>query len=953
MAARNESTLTAFSELVAVLTRAETAKNKQEVWRNFFTTYECSKRNVPSATIYPTLRLLVPGMDSERKSYGLRHKLLTDGYIRALGLNSRSDEVRQLSAPETKGDLGVRLERLVRGRCPDRSSLTIADANRLLDELGLAGTGQRRRVEQVLAELLECGSPADHRWLVRIILKDLRLGISQRSILQLYHPHAPQLYDTTGDLRQLVQEIESGRVTKASGPPIPGGYIRLMHHVRPMLCQRIDLRAVGALLQQGTYWAETKMDGERFQLHKSGPHYRYLSRNGIDYSERFGATADQLDGTLTPLVAELFAPSLESVILDGEMMVYDRRDLRYRDKCENTDVKALRAGATDLRPCFCVYDVLYHNGRPLTGVPYAERLRLLTTLLVREQPGFIVYCQREQVRDAAHLVQLLNTAIDGEQEGLVLKREDAIYQPNRRHGGGWYKLKPDYVGGLVVDFDLLILGGYYNRRRTFVNTFLVGVRDDSSSDYLTLAKVSMGLQAEQWAELNRTLAPHWQEVVAGQSNGADPSSPQYPRWGQTVPDVWLEPKESIVLQLRGSELVRSESYAAGHTLRFPRILAIRTDRRYNDVCTIEELLALVAVGPGGGTGDPRNVTKLAKRHVTIDDLTGGQGTTKGPSKRARGAGRPLTIAAPNHRQPAEVLQTIDNACGGREFCVMSTHVVQPTVAELERMIRQHGGRVVANPGSNTYAIVAGARTFKVDRYCRAARWDVVRVEWLMRAMGAGKEPSARQPGQVEPFRPADLHAATEATQRWLAEHYDRFGDSYTRPVSPGTFKGLLQQPDAALSQLSEQEMQRAERTLLRLPATLSGRRPFRGYSARLFLEQQQQQQADVPLARYRAERHMLRFVRHGGRWLPDTEPGPVSYVFVVQEGEIDDQPAGLTHWLETVSGRNQNQNWPPPTIHPIEFIAKSLADGQLLTSRSQSPSVVKPSRSSPSVFTPQ
>ncbi|XP_035784210.1 DNA ligase 4-like [Anopheles albimanus] len=943
MATRKDSTLTAFSDLVAVLARAETAKNKQEVWRNFFAAYEHSRRNVASGTIYPTLRLLVPGLDNERKAYGVRHKLLTDSYVRALGLNSRSDEVRQLSAPESKGDLADRLERLVRGRCPERSSLSIADANRLLDELGQAGTGQRRRFEQVLAELLECGSPADHRWLVRIILKDLRLGISQRAILQLYHPHAPQLYDATGDLRQLVLEIESGRVTMTSGPPVTGGYIRLMHHVRPMLCQRIDLRAVGALLQQCIYWAETKMDGERFQLHKSGPNYRYLSRNGIDYSNRFGATADQVDGTLTPLVAELLVPTLESVILDGEMMVYDRRELRYRDKCENTDVKALRVGASDLRPCFCVYDVLYHNGRPLTGVPYVERLRLLSTLLVCEQPGFIVCCQREQVRDAAHLVQLLNTAIDAEHEGLVLKRADAIYQPNRRHGGGWYKIKPDYVDGLVVDFDLLILGGFYNRRRTFVNTFLVGVRDDrqeaaeageaaesTTSRYLSLAKVSMGLQVEQWNELNRTLAPHWKKVQAANTNGADPASPQCPRWGQTVPDVWLDPEESIVLQLRGSELVRSESYAASHTLRFPRIIAVRTDRRYNDVCAMSELEALLTVGSGGGA-DPRNVTKLAKRHVTLDDLTGSEVARKGSIKRPRGAGRSLAIAAPpNQRQPTEELQPIDNALGSREFCVMSTHAGQPTVTELERMIRQHGGRVVANPGSTTYAIVAGTRTFKVDRYCRAARWDVVRLEWLLRAIRAGKAPRAR----LEPFRPTDLHAATEETHQWLAEHYDRFGDSYTHPVSPRTFSVLLKQPDAALSRLSEREIQHAESTLLRKSASASGRRRFRGYSARLFVEQQQQQQqqADVPLARYRAERHMLRFVRHGGRWLRDTEPGPVSYVFVVHENDIDGQLAGLSRWLETVTGSNKSQSQPAPIVHPIEFIAKCLADGQPLPS---------------------
>ncbi|XP_052861500.1 DNA ligase 4-like [Anopheles cruzii] len=940
----NEDVGTKFSELTALLDRVRATKNKPDVFRRFFASFEQTPRpntsDVPAArSVYPVLRLLVPGCDRKRKAYGFRHTLLAQGYIRALGLSRQSDEARQLLSNKTAGDLADRIAQLVRGRCPAQGSLTVSDVNNYLDTLNndertSPDVNRQTRIEQVLAELLKRGSPADHCWLVRILLKDLRLGVSNRRILQLYHQQAPQLYDALSDLEQLVQIVESNALATETIT----SYVQPMHHVRPMLCQRIDLRLVGGLLQRATYWAETKMDGERFQLHKIGPSFRYLSRNGIDYSDRFGASAEQLDGTLTPMIAQLLAPTVDSVILDGEMMVYDRLELRYRDKCENTDVKSLRSGSINFRPCFCVYDVLHHNGRNVADLPYAERARLLGALIVREQAGFLVRCQRERVRDAAHLVELLNTAIDASHEGIVLKREDAPYQPNRRNMSGWFKLKPDYVDGLVMDFDLLIVGGYYGQCQTHVNSFLVGVLDDRRSlergviggpgcRFLSVAKVSTGLAVTQWNELNRTLSPHWRKMKGGNANEQNEASDSV-RFGQTVPDVWIDPNVSVVLQLRGSELVRSGSYAAGYTLRFPRIVAIRTDRRYDDVCTITEVEALARDGgtvsgqstsrPTGLLDPARQATKLAKRHVTVADLCGAQQQTAQAGKRRK---RPLGAGA--QRPPMSPPKTLlDMVCEGREFCVMSTTAGLPVVAELERMIQQHGGRAVANPGTKTCAIIAGDRTFKVRLYIQAARWDVVSVEWLLRAIGD----EAAKHGPLEPFQPADMLATTEKTRLQLALLYDRYGDSYTRPVTPTHFKRFLKQLGSnPVPVLTERELARAERSLM--GTRFSSRRPFRGYSARFCSPpsevHEQEDQNIAALSRYRAEREMLRYVRHGGRWIRDANTGSVSHTFVAGDSNPLPTTGTIPQWL----GAGED-NRPPVSVLPIEWIKTSLETNQ-------------------------
>uniref|UniRef100_A0A182P7L4 DNA ligase 4 n=1 Tax=Anopheles epiroticus TaxID=199890 RepID=A0A182P7L4_9DIPT len=895
-----------FSELTSLLEKVHHShrQGKELALRKFFQDFERYRQsgdgtNRPS--IFPWLRLLLPGLDRERKAYGLRERTLADAYIRALGLDRRSAEVQRLLS--TGNDLAMRLGPLLHGRCPTVGELTVAEVNCRLDAISSSGAVDTR---EQLVQLIERGSPLDQRWLVRILLKNLRLSLSSRRIMQLYHPSAPTLYDGTSDLRQMVERIES----KASAgcelePSGPIGVLP-MHFVRPMLCQRVELRQVGELLRRDAYWLETKMDGERFQLHWDGATFRYYSRNGHDYSEAFGRTADQVGGTLTPLLSTLLAPAARSLVLDGEMMVFDRTTLRYRDKCDGTDVKALRPGNAQLRPCFCAYDLLHYNGRSLVDVPYAERARLLAET-VREQLGFLERCRRVRVRDAAHLLELINRAIDERQEGVVLKREDAPYQPNRRAGTGWYKIKPDYIDGLVVDFDLLVMGGFYNQSRTYVSAFLVGALARNGPpypEYVSVAKVSMGLGTVEWQQLNQTLRPHWQTTpVDGM------------QCGQTLPDVWITPCDSITLQLRGSELVRSDSYAAGFTIRFPRIVTVRPDKLQDEVCTLDELEQLATGAP---TAESRKATKLAKRHVTLEDLIAPPASKAKVSRK-----RTPTVlereAGMGKQEEPEVVPMTGGMLHGRDVCVMS--VGSTTINALERLVRRHGGRAVANPSPTTFAIVAGRVTFKVRKYMETGRWDVVRDEWLLRA---GME------RRLEPFRPEDVLAATEPTRMRLACQYDRYGDSYTRPTTLTSFSALLRRmtgETGSPARLTDAEVASAERSLLGARQA-TRMRLFRGLTARLYRESEERDTTawEGKVADFRAQREMLQFVQRGGLWVRDADPEPVQYVFV---------PSGMTStvqevekWIESIGKADRQEE--AVQLLRVEWISQSIEAGRLV-----------------------
>lgn len=73
-------------------------------------------------------------------------------------------------------------------------------------------------------------------------------------------------------------------------------------------------------------------------------------------------------------------------------------------------------------------------------------------------------------------VDALNDAIDNREEGIMVKDAESAYRPNTRKGG-WWKLKPEYVGGLMDELDLLIIGGFFGEghRGGMMSHFLCGV----------------------------------------------------------------------------------------------------------------------------------------------------------------------------------------------------------------------------------------------------------------------------------------------------------------------------------------------------------------------------------------------------------------------------------------------------------------------------------------------
>lgn len=279
----------------------------------------------------------------------------------------------------------------------------------------------------------------DQKWLIRIILKNIRIGLGTKKLLSLLRYDADDLFARHNSLKQLCITLENPSTAAVEAASINNMSIEPGNPFRPMLCERISISNLDQLVANDDYYVETKMDGERFQIHLANERYHYFSRRGFDYTSNFGA--DVSVGSLTPDLTNAFKVQVSNCVLDGEMMVWNRHEEIYHIKAEHTDVKSLPRNHPTLRPSFCVYDVLFLNGVCLLRKPYAERIRLLQTL-IRQRPGVLTLSQPVRIRDGEHIVQCLNEAFDNCEEGVVIKRADSVYSPGERKAG-WCKIKPD------------------------------------------------------------------------------------------------------------------------------------------------------------------------------------------------------------------------------------------------------------------------------------------------------------------------------------------------------------------------------------------------------------------------------------------------------------------------------------------------------------------------------
>jgi DNA ligase-1 len=209
--------------------------------------------------------------------------------------------------------------------------------------------------------------------------------------------------------------------------------IEPMRPVRPMLSQNVADASEALDVMGGQAAFETKYDGARIQVHKTGSDIKLFSRKMEDLTE---ALPDIRAAVKESVHADSVILDCEAIAVDkrtGEVIPFQNVLNRIRRKYK---VKELSHQIPmQLRP----FDILYLNGVSLVDLPFAER-RALLEKTVMPLDGRCKPSEFKILDDPTVVAEFFRQSIDEGHEGLMAKELSADYSPGIR-GRKMVKLK--------------------------------------------------------------------------------------------------------------------------------------------------------------------------------------------------------------------------------------------------------------------------------------------------------------------------------------------------------------------------------------------------------------------------------------------------------------------------------------------------------------------------------
>ncbi len=752
--------------------------------------------------------------------YGLKENAIGKLLVKLMKIDKNSEDGYSLLHWKLPGHaMPSRMTGDFAGRCyevlakrPLRTEvgdLRIAQVNALLDQLAEA-SGEAEQLP-IFETFYEHMNPEELTWLIRIILKEMKVGASERTILNLWHPDGEALFSVSSSLRRVCWELYDPQVRleqEATG-------VALMQCFQPQLAQfQIStsfehmVEKLSSTAGDKEFWIEEKLDGERMQMHMihddsvpGGKRFSFWSRKAKDYTELYGNGLGNATSALTQHLKGAFAEGVRNLILDGEMITWDPRIDKIVAfgtlKTAAINAQTNPHDSTAPRPVFRVFDILYLNDQPLTPYTLRDRHRALERAIVGVPRRLEVH-PYETATSADVVEPMLRQIVADASEGLVLKNPRSMYRLNSRNDD-WIKVKPEYMTEFGESLDCVVVGGYFGsgHRGGTLSSFLCGLRvgkrqiaDGANPEKcLSFFKVGGGFKAEDYAEIRHLTEGKW----VGWNSANPPSEYIELAGGERVqlekPDVWIRPKDSVVVSVKASSVSISESFATGETLRFPRFRRLRLDRTWDTALDMEEFQML---------RDRINQKAEERKEMQIEDRRQQRPTKKikldlvivgqdRPDRKGGNLGD--KVAGPVVPATASREQVNGNVFGGRSFCVLSeaTKPLKKTKGEIEAMIREYGGQISQRPAiTANMTVVADKKVVKVASLIKSGEVDIVRPVWLLDCL------SQTGGAFLLPLETRHLLFAREETEKEAARHVDGFGDSFTRDATADELRTVLQ-----------------------------------------------------------------------------------------------------------------------------------------------------------------
>lgn len=280
-----------------------------EIRRNIIDQFISTWRHDVGPDIFPAFRLILCDKDRDRSVYHLKEQKIGKLLVKVMMINKDSEDGFALLkwrqpgvGQKSAGDFAGRCYEVIKKR-PMRTTpgnMTVADLNAQLDELATI-TAEDKQLE-ILRGFYYNMSAEELKWVIRILLRQMKIGATERTFFNAWHPDAEALFNVSSSLRRVCWELydpDFRLEDETKG-------VTLMSCFQPQLAQfqKKSMETVVKTMGGAEFWIEEKLDGERMQMHFDNGEFKWWSRKAKEYTHLYGNSFD--NGSVARFAKEAF-----------------------------------------------------------------------------------------------------------------------------------------------------------------------------------------------------------------------------------------------------------------------------------------------------------------------------------------------------------------------------------------------------------------------------------------------------------------------------------------------------------------------------------------------------------------------------------------------------------------------------------------------------------------------
>lgn len=310
-----------FLELAQTFEKMEKTSSRLDLTQYLVELMKVTPSNIIDKVIYLIQGKLGP--DHSSKELGIAEKMVIRSLSLATGISSSEIKLKFNEI----GDLGDVVYKLNYNKSQSTLFSEPLTVERVFDTLtkiaNTSGTGSLNLKIRYITSLLNNVSNLEAKYLLKLILGNLRLGIANYTLMDALaigftHDKGNRVilekaFNVSSDLGNIARILAQGSIEEVQSISVS-----LFIPVRPMLAERAADSKEALSKIKGKCLAEFKIDGERVQVHKRGTRIELFTRSLENITSHF------------PEIVKMFTDlDVDNFIVEGEVVAINPHDQKF------------------------------------------------------------------------------------------------------------------------------------------------------------------------------------------------------------------------------------------------------------------------------------------------------------------------------------------------------------------------------------------------------------------------------------------------------------------------------------------------------------------------------------------------------------------------------------------------------------------------------------------------